>query len=1618
MLIFSQMKLVLNLLEQYMEAKGYEYERIDGNIRGNERQAAIDRFCKPGSSVFVFLLSTRAGGLGINLAAADTVIIFDSDWNPQNDMQAQARAHRLGQTQNVKVYRLITSRTYEMEMFQRASKKLGLDQAVLRSMPDSGEGGMGGVAGGGVLSVIDKKEVESLLKYGAYDLFNEAADAASRQFCEDDIDLILQQRTTVVTQQTEGDDETEGDETSDGGSAQRRRRQGTSTFSKANFTSASSDSAVDLHASDFWEQIIPDQRTATKLAQRLASNEGLLTLTDRTTFLDDLFLLVQEVIASHQQGTVPPNTSEVMTVLANVSEKGGDGGFSDEQRAQAVEWMQEIERPRRQRRQLERWSDISSQAFIDAAANGGLDGSDLTGEWRSGDRNERGGESLKRRKMQQAQSAARQFTRKERRVMITAVITYSGLCPSGSGSSPSLHSLAPPIPSAWQAIHVASGLTDRPFEQFAGFCLAFLAYCSTRSDEEDSMVFQWARARLIDALPSAVVNAVVEEVLDDALEKEQNGELKDDIVVEGAERTDDLILISPPGSSTSSAIAADLTPLSPTVELPPPAVMRSHSSIPASSSSPPPPPTVRAASTLPITERYPRHNRNPSSRAITPLPTAAVDPRSVEYTSIPCMVNDKLFHKHVVKRVKKWARHISLAQGVQSELDRYVVERREREEKGDKVGMEDEKVGEGVKVESGDEESSDDEDEDDEASEDSDSPVDDALLAQRNAMTARSRGRKWKRESIKVQQRRVREEFKRRKAADQRLARSSALLTALQQRYGSYYALSVPSKVDRQPVWWWAAEDDKRLLVGVSKHGMDFRAIEEDEQLGFAQRLNEEPMTQLKEDGSEKAVLELSVLVDPFVNIATLDDKGALVSPSLAAVNADGESQSVSCICSREPKAVKSAATKQCARCHHMFHIDCLDKARLDSTLRPEQFPPMPMQQQTSTRDGEAEDEQNGVMHDRRDAEDEEVAEVKEPRRAASKASVSKARASKKRVPDEDGEEDDENALDDTMEDEQDEDEDELSASRSRAHSASPNSWLCDRCEMEFPADRALEFRLRSLIEAFDRDRHAIARLTKRRVVDKSARPIVPRKGEESNTAWTRKDRLRVQRGVQLFGCTDAGIALMRRKMELTGKSESSLRAYCERLVAQCQLIVAQSRREQDEQSFQTTADELKTRGEELHVLTERVNRIAAKESEVQRRREDRKARQLKADGSSESSSEAEDTSMYCTCEGKVDDRFMVSCDAQEEGCREWYHGKCVGIRHDQELPAVWVCANCKAKQATRAKREDEQQTQTSAPSTHLRLLPPSPMSNVPDRPPTSNTSRVTHSTQPSTATTPTVAVPSAFSANAPAVVPLAAPAQPMYEQSGMGYQPPSFSFHMQQQQQQQQPQQFTSFHPQYGQHQQQLEQAFVQHQQQQQQQSHQVAYGGFVQQSPGMYLSGYGDIAVPYGHPQQFSVLQPSPYFSSQFSQPQYDGYGYSGGVYSQAQHNRMLLFNLQQQQNHNMAVLQHWEKRLRAAAAAAPGLVPYVASFTRQSAAGIVCPRWPTERFGGACGASRHPVFTSVAFASASCGTRTADRTTERTASLATAYHSSSCRAFISLLVPHPAAAFVAFFRFHSSF
>jgi chromodomain-helicase-DNA-binding protein 7 len=226
-LIFSQMVKMLDILEDYLIRRQYPFERIDGRIRGNLRQAAIDRFCRPDSDRFVFLLCTKAGGLGINLVAADTCIIYDSDWNPQNDLQAQARCHRIGQKKDVKIYRLVTRNTYEREMFDRAGLKLGLDKAVLQSM--NTDQGKNKADGPGPLS---KKEIEDLLKKGAYGALMDD-DNAGDKFCEEDIDSILERRAKTVT--------IEGNKA--GGS-----------FSKATFASADTETNINLDDPDFWNK--------------------------------------------------------------------------------------------------------------------------------------------------------------------------------------------------------------------------------------------------------------------------------------------------------------------------------------------------------------------------------------------------------------------------------------------------------------------------------------------------------------------------------------------------------------------------------------------------------------------------------------------------------------------------------------------------------------------------------------------------------------------------------------------------------------------------------------------------------------------------------------------------------------------------------------------------------------------------------------------------------------------------------------------------------------------------------------------------------------------------------------------------------------------------------------------------------------------------------------------------------------------------------------------------------------------------------------------------------------------------------------------------------------------
>ncbi|GBG69087.1 hypothetical protein CBR_g3785 [Chara braunii] len=129
-LIFSQMTRMLDILDYYLDEKGHHPCRLDGQVRQEVRQQQIADFnSKP--ETFVFLLSTRAGGLGINLTAADTVIIYDSDWNPHQDMQAMDRCHRIGQTKPVHVYRLATSQSVEGRMLAVAGNKLKLEKVVI-----------------------------------------------------------------------------------------------------------------------------------------------------------------------------------------------------------------------------------------------------------------------------------------------------------------------------------------------------------------------------------------------------------------------------------------------------------------------------------------------------------------------------------------------------------------------------------------------------------------------------------------------------------------------------------------------------------------------------------------------------------------------------------------------------------------------------------------------------------------------------------------------------------------------------------------------------------------------------------------------------------------------------------------------------------------------------------------------------------------------------------------------------------------------------------------------------------------------------------------------------------------------------------------------------------------------------------------------------------------------------------------------------------------------------------------------------------------------------------------------------------------------------------------------
>ncbi|KAJ5109208.1 hypothetical protein N7456_005883 [Penicillium angulare] len=173
-LIFSQFLENLDMVEDFLTGMELRYCRLDGKLSAREKQQQIDRFNAPDSTYFAFLLSTRSGGVGINLATADTVIIMDPDFNPKQDMQALSRAHRIGQQKTVLVYHLTTPGSVEEKIMEKGKKKMALDHVLIERMEEN----------------EDETDLESILRHGAEALFNDD-DSGDHSYDSESIDNLL-----------------------------------------------------------------------------------------------------------------------------------------------------------------------------------------------------------------------------------------------------------------------------------------------------------------------------------------------------------------------------------------------------------------------------------------------------------------------------------------------------------------------------------------------------------------------------------------------------------------------------------------------------------------------------------------------------------------------------------------------------------------------------------------------------------------------------------------------------------------------------------------------------------------------------------------------------------------------------------------------------------------------------------------------------------------------------------------------------------------------------------------------------------------------------------------------------------------------------------------------------------------------------------------------------------------------------------------------------------------------------------------------------------------------------------------------------------------------------------
>jgi chromodomain-helicase-DNA-binding protein 1 len=339
-LIFSQMVRMLDILGEYLQLRHFPFQRLDGGIKGELRKQALDHFNADGSQDFCFLLSTRAGGLGINLATADTVIIFDSDWNPQNDLQAQARAHRIGQKNQVNIYRLVTARSVEEEIVERAKQKMVLDHLVIQRMDTTGRTVLD-KKGSSNNNPFNKEDLTAILKFGAEELFKDEDDKDEEPNC--DIDEILRRAETRDDAPTLAGDEL------------------LSAFKVANFAAFDEDtepSPVNTTApadeeSKDWDEIIPEN-----LRKKVEEEE-------RSKEMEDLYLpprsrkTLQQINQSESDGEEGKGRKKRKKEADESGGSSGEGEESDEERPR-----KRGRPPLANRERIKNFTDVEIRRFV------------------------------------------------------------------------------------------------------------------------------------------------------------------------------------------------------------------------------------------------------------------------------------------------------------------------------------------------------------------------------------------------------------------------------------------------------------------------------------------------------------------------------------------------------------------------------------------------------------------------------------------------------------------------------------------------------------------------------------------------------------------------------------------------------------------------------------------------------------------------------------------------------------------------------------------------------------------------------------------------------------------------------------------------------------------------------------------------------------------------------------------------------------------------------------------------------------------------------------------------------------------------------------------------------